>query len=58
LKRKKEFEGVRLGRPKGARDKKERRKSGYILRHARERQEIDSKNGIKKPIEDYIDIQA
>jgi putative DNA-invertase from lambdoid prophage Rac len=58
LKRKKEFEGVRLGRPKGARDKKERRKSGYILRHARERKEIDSKNGIQKPIEHYIDIQG
>jgi putative DNA-invertase from lambdoid prophage Rac len=58
LKRKKEFEGIRLGRPKGSKDKKERRKSGYILRHARERQEVDSKNGIKKPIEDYIDIQA
>lgn len=55
LRRKKEFEGVRLGRPKGSKDKNQRRKSGYILRHARERQELNSKNGINKPIQDYID---
>lgn len=55
LRRKKEVEGVRLGRPKGSKDKNERRKSGYILRHARERQELNSKNGINKPIQDYID---
>lgn len=55
LKRKKEYEGIRLGRPKGSKDKKVRRRSGYILRHARERQEMDSKNGIQKPIEEYID---
>jgi DNA invertase Pin-like site-specific DNA recombinase len=54
LRRKKEIEGVRLGRPKGSKDKKERRKSGYILRHAREKQEMDFRNGIKKPIEEYI----
>lgn len=58
LRRKKELEGLRLGRPKGSKDKKARRKSGYILRHARERQETDSKKGIMKPIEDYIDIQV
>lgn len=55
LKRKKENEGVRLGRPKGSKDKSPRRKSGYILRHARAKQEADSKNGIHKPIEEYID---
>jgi len=43
-----------LGRPKGSKDKKPRRKSGYILRHAREKQEIDSKKGNHKPIEDYL----
>ena len=55
LRRKKEFEGVKLGRPKGSKDKNERRKSGYILRHARERQELNSKTGINRPIQDYID---
>lgn len=57
LRRKKEFEGIRLGRPKGSKDKKERRRSGYILRHARERQGIDTKNGIQKPIEEYINTR-
>ena len=57
LRRKKEFEGVRLGRPVGSKDKKERRRSGYILRHARQRQETDFKKGIKKPIEVYINNQ-
>jgi len=54
LKRKKENEGVRLGRPKGSKDKKPRRKSGYVLRHANEKQKADSQNGIHKPIEDYL----
>jgi DNA invertase Pin-like site-specific DNA recombinase len=57
LRRKKEFEGVRLGRPVGSKDKKERRRSGYILHHARQRQETDFKKGIKKPIEVYINNQ-
>jgi putative DNA-invertase from lambdoid prophage Rac len=54
LRRKKEVEGVRLGRPKGSKDKNARRKSGYILRHAREKQSADSKKDIHKPIEDYL----
>lgn len=54
LKRKKETEGIRLGRPKGSRDKQPRRKSGYILRHAKEKQETDCRVGIHKPIEDYL----
>lgn len=59
LKRRNETEGNGkcLGRPKGSKDKKTRRKSGYILRHAREKQEADSQTGIHKPIEDYIDKQ-
>jgi DNA invertase Pin-like site-specific DNA recombinase len=59
LKRKNEIEGNGkcLGRPKGSKDKKCRRKSGYILRHAREKQEANSQYGIHKPIEDYIDKQ-
>jgi len=57
LKRKKELlerEGKSLGRPKGSRDKNPRRKSGYILRHAKQKQEADAKSGIHKPIEDYL----
>jgi DNA invertase Pin-like site-specific DNA recombinase len=52
-----EGNGKCLGRPKGSKDKKTRRKSGYILRYAREKQEMDSRNGIHKPIMDYIDKQ-
>ncbi len=50
-----EGNGKCLGRPKGSKDKKSRRKSGYILRHAREKQEAASQNGIHKPVQDYID---
>jgi hypothetical protein len=54
-KTKKEVDRITLGRPKGSKDKKPRRKSGYILRHAREKQESASQNGIHKPVQDYID---
>lgn len=47
-------EGKRLGRKKGSKDKKPRAKSGYILRHARERQQADIKKGINKDISEYI----
>jgi DNA invertase Pin-like site-specific DNA recombinase len=57
LRKKKEYDGIKLGRPKGSRDKKPRRKSGYILRYAKEKQSIDSKKGITKTISDYIDKQ-
>jgi DNA invertase Pin-like site-specific DNA recombinase len=59
IKRRNEMErnGKCLGRPKGSKDKKPRRKSGYILRHAREKQESDSKRGINLPIQDYLDKQ-
>ena len=49
-----EGEGKSLGRPKGSRDKKPRRKSGYVLRHAQEKQKADAKKGNHKPIEDYL----
>lgn len=54
LRKKKEYDGIQLGRPKGSHDKKPRRKSGYILRHAREKQVADTKNGINKPIQEYL----
>lgn len=58
LRRKRELEGKSLGRPKGSKDKKSRRRSGYVLRHAREKQELATRNGIHKPIQDYIDKQS
>ncbi|PKP35448.1 MAG: resolvase [Bacteroidetes bacterium HGW-Bacteroidetes-17] len=42
------------GRPKGSKDSKKRKKSGYIIREAKKRQEKDSKNGIHKSIDVYL----
>lgn len=42
------------GRPKGSKDKKPRRKIGYIMRQAREKQAIDQAAGIHKAIEEYL----
>lgn len=46
--------GKTLGRPKGARDKSRRRKSGYLLRMAGERQKADQAKGQHKAIDEYI----
>lgn len=46
--------GKTLGRPKGSKDKKPRRKSGYLLRMARERQSIDQANGNYKALDEYL----
>ncbi len=48
-------QGTRLGRPKGSKDTKRRRKSGYILKEAKKRQAKDSANGNNKNITQYID---
>jgi len=48
-------QGVRLGRPKGAKDGKKRKRSGYILREAKKRQNTDGNNGIHKSIDTYLD---
>ena len=48
------MQGKKLGRAFGSKDKKRRRKSGYLLRHARERQERDAKKGTYKEIDEYI----
>ena len=46
--------GKTLGRPKGAKDKKKRKKSGYLLRMAGERQKKDQANGEYKSIDEYL----
>jgi putative DNA-invertase from lambdoid prophage Rac len=53
LRRTKEH-GTKLGRPKGAKDNKKRKRSGYILREANKRQKIDQQGGNYAPIEEYI----
>ncbi len=52
--RRAKLQGKQAGRPKGSKDTKKRRKSGYILREARKRQKIDNEAGINKPIHEYI----
>lgn len=47
--------GKSLGRPKGSKDTKKRKKSGYILREAKKKQQQDSAKGINKGIEEYLD---
>ena len=46
--------GKTLGRPLGAKDKSRRRRSGYLLRMARERQNVDQANGQHKALDEYI----
>jgi len=53
LRRSKE-KGTKPGRPYGSKDKKPRRKSGYILKEARKRQAADQQNGAFKPIQSYL----
>jgi putative DNA-invertase from lambdoid prophage Rac len=46
--------GKILGRPRGAKDKTRRPRSGYLIRMARERQRVDQENGEHKSLDDYI----
>lgn len=47
-------EGKQLGRPKGSKDSKTRKKSGYILRQATQKQTLDKNRGINKALETYL----
>lgn len=53
--RRAKLQGKVAGRPKGSKDGKQRKKSGYILREARKRQLVDTDQGIHKSIESYLD---
>mgnify|MGYP003600715558 CR=1 FL=1 len=48
------MQGKRPGRPKGSKDTKKRRKSGYILREAKKRCTNESSNGIYRSLEYYL----
>jgi putative DNA-invertase from lambdoid prophage Rac len=52
--RRAKLQGKIAGRPKGSKDSKQRKKSGYILREAHKRQIVDTKKGIHKSIEAYL----
>jgi putative DNA-invertase from lambdoid prophage Rac len=53
--RRAKLQGKQAGRPKGSKDKRQRRKSGYILREARKKQTIDEKSGIHRAVKHYLD---
>ena len=53
--RRAKIQGKVAGRPKGSKDGKQRKKSGYILREAKKRQLVDTDQGIHKSIESYLD---
>jgi len=52
--RRSKAQGKIPGRPKGSKDTKKRKKSGYILREAKKRQIHDVKMGINKSIDVYL----
>ena len=52
--RRSKLQGKIAGRPKGVKDSKPRRKSGYILRQANNRKKTDELKGIYKPVDGYI----
>jgi putative DNA-invertase from lambdoid prophage Rac len=47
-------QGKKVGRPKGSKDSKKRKKSGYIIREAKKKQQSDFEIGIHKSIESYL----
>jgi DNA invertase Pin-like site-specific DNA recombinase len=52
--RRAKIQGKQAGRPKGSKDSKKRRRSGYILREAKKKQQIDYGKGINKSIMEYL----
>jgi DNA invertase Pin-like site-specific DNA recombinase len=52
--RRAKIQGKQAGRPRGSKDTKKRKKSGYILREARKRQQLDVMNGIIRGVDAYI----
>lgn len=52
--RRAKMQGKLLGRPKGRKDSKKRKKSGYFIKEAKKRQRSDEEMGIYKDIEYYL----
>jgi len=52
--RRAKMQGKQAGRPKGSKDTKKRKKSGYILREAKKKQKKQMETGIYKSINDFI----
>lgn len=49
------LQGKKAGRPKGTKDSKPRKKSGYIIMQANKRKKADEVVGVIKPLASYID---
>ena len=52
--RRAKLQGKKAGRPKGSKDSKKRKRSGYILREAKRKQDADLAKGNYKSISSYI----
>lgn len=52
--RRAKMQGKKSGRPKGSKDSKRRKRSGYILREAKKRKQTEVETGIHKPIAFYL----
>ena len=52
--RRAKMQGKKAGRPVGSKDSKKRKKSGYILREAKKRQQSDTASGMIKCISEYL----
>jgi len=52
--RRAKMQGKQAGRPKGSKDSKQRKKSGYVLREAKKKMKLDINKGIHRAIESYI----
>lgn len=52
--RRAKLQGKQAGRPKGSKDTKKRKKSGYILREANKKKLTDEKKGIYKVVDFYL----
>ena len=52
--RRSRLQGKTPGRPKGSKDTKQRKKSGYYIREAKKRQKKDSSEGLNKSLDVYL----
>lgn len=52
--RRAKMQGKKAGRPVGSKDSKKRKKSGYILREAKKKQQSDTASGMIKCISEYL----
>lgn len=48
------LQGKQLGRPKGSKDSKVRKKAGYFIRAAKNKQLVDKQNGVNKELASYL----